>query len=59
LVLRHLVHAIRTPWPRVNVLVRWGSQCGRHKARSWCERNRVASIFGLAGNKALIRQVAG
>ena len=25
---------------------------------TWCERNRVGYIFGLAGNKALLRQVA-
>src|SRR5690348_3269514 len=26
---------------------------------SWCERNRVAYLFGLAGNKVLLRRVAG
>jgi Transposase DDE domain group 1 len=26
---------------------------------SWCERNRVAYILGLAGNKVLLAQVAG
>jgi len=25
----------------------------------WCERNRVAYVFGLAGNKVLLRHVAG
>src|SRR3954449_12819459 len=26
---------------------------------SWCERNRIAYIFGLAGNKVLLERVAG
>ena len=26
---------------------------------SWCERNRVAYILGLAGNKVLLSRVAG
>ena len=26
---------------------------------SWCERNRVGYVFGLAGNKVLLRRVAG
>ena len=25
---------------------------------SWCERNRVGYVFGLAGNKVLLRRVA-
>ncbi|MEZ5933335.1 MAG: transposase [Alphaproteobacteria bacterium] len=28
------------------------------RPRPWCERNRVGYIFGLAGNKVLLRQVA-
>jgi hypothetical protein len=58
LVLRHLVKAIRAHWPRVEILVRGDSHYARREAMSWCERNRVAYVFGLAGNKVLLRRVA-
>jgi hypothetical protein len=59
LVLRHVVAAIRRRWPRVDILVRGDSHYARHEAMSWCERNRVAYILGLAGNKVLLARVAG
>jgi hypothetical protein len=59
LVLRHVIRAIRRRWPRVDILVRGDSHYGRPEAMSWCERNRVAYIFGLAGNKVLLRCVTG
>ena len=59
LVLRHIVAAIRRHWPKVDILVRGDSHYARHEAMSWCDRNRVAYAFGLAGNKVLLRQVAG
>jgi hypothetical protein len=59
LVLRHIVGAIRARWPRVDILVRGDSHYARHEAMSWCERNRVAYVFGLAGNKVLLARVAG
>jgi hypothetical protein len=58
LVLRHVVTAIRRRWPRVDILVRGDSHYGRPEAMSWCERNRVAYILGLAGNKVLLARVA-
>jgi hypothetical protein len=58
LVLRHVIRAIRKRWPRVDILVRGDSHYGRHEAMSWCERNRVAYVLGLASNKVLIRRVA-
>jgi hypothetical protein len=58
LVLRHVVRAIRARWPRVDILVRGDSHYGRHEAMSWCEQHRVAYIFGLAGNKVLLANVA-
>ena len=54
---RHVVRAIRARWPRVDILVRGDSHYGRHEAMSWCERNRVGYIFGLAGNKVLLGRV--
>jgi hypothetical protein len=59
LVLRHVVGAIRRRWPRVDILVRGDSHYSRPEAMSWCERNRVAYILGLAGNKVLLARVAG
>src|SRR4051812_10867088 len=59
LVLRHVIRAIRARWPRVDILVRGDGHYGRPEAMSWCERNRVAYLFGLAGNQVLLRRVAG
>jgi hypothetical protein len=59
LVLRHVIRRIRARWPRVDILVRGDGHYGRPEAMSWCERNRVAYAFGLAGNKVLLRRVAG
>jgi Transposase DDE domain group 1 len=58
LVLRHVIRAIRARWPKVDILVRGDSHYGRHEAMSWCERNRVAYAFGLAGNKVLLAHTA-
>jgi hypothetical protein len=58
LVLRHLIRRIRARWPRVDILVRGDSHYGRPEAMSWCERERVGYIFGLAGNQVLLRRVA-
>jgi hypothetical protein len=68
--LRHVIGRIRTRWPRVEILVRgdshgacpraglWPDPGGRIEAMTWCERNRVTYIFGLAGNKVLLRKAA-
>jgi Transposase DDE domain group 1 len=58
LVLRHGIRAIRRRWPRVDILVRGDSHHGRPEAMGWCERNRVAYLFGLAGNQVLLGRVA-
>ncbi|KAA0591983.1 hypothetical protein J2848_003829 [Azospirillum lipoferum] len=57
LVLRHVVHALRARWPRVDILVRGDSHYGRQQAMSWCERNRVGYVFGLGGNTVLLGRV--
>jgi Transposase DDE domain group 1 len=38
--------------------VRGDSHYARTEAMAWCERQRVGYIFGLAGNKVLLRQVS-
>jgi hypothetical protein len=58
-VLRHVIGRIRARWPRVEILVRGDSHYGRPEAMSWCERQRVGYVFGLAGNKVLLARVAG
>jgi len=58
LVLRHVVKAIRARWPRVEILIRGDSHYARHEAMTWCERNRVGYVFGLAGNQVLLARVA-
>jgi len=58
LVLRHVVKAIRAHWPRVEILIRGDSHYARHEAMTWCERNRVGYVFGLAGNQVLLARVA-
>jgi Transposase DDE domain group 1 len=57
-VLRHLVRAIRTRWPAVDILIRGDSHYSRPEALTWLERNRVGYVFGLAGNKVLLAGVA-
>jgi len=57
MVLRHVVRAVRARWPRVDILIRGDSHYGRPEAMAWCERHRVGYIFGLAGNKVLLRRV--
>jgi hypothetical protein len=58
LVLRHVVRAIRSRWPSVEILIRGDSHYSRPEAMSWLERNGVGYIFGLAGNKVLLARVA-
>jgi hypothetical protein len=58
LVLRHVIRRIRARWPRVEILVRGDGHYGRPEAMTWCERNRVGYVFGLAGNKVLLARVA-
>ena len=53
LVLRHVVKAIRRRFPKVDIVIRGDSHYGRHEALDWLERNRIAYIFGLAGNAVL------
>src|SRR5688572_9926102 len=59
LILRHVIRRIRARWPKVDILVRGDSHYGRPEAMTWCERERVGYVFGLAGNKVLLGRVAG
>ena len=57
-VLRHVIRQIRARWPRVQILIRGDSHYGRIEAINICERYGVGYIFGLAGNRVLLRKVA-
>jgi hypothetical protein len=57
-VLRHLVKALRARWSKVEIVIRGDSHYARPEAMSWLERNRVRYVFGLAGNRVLLGQVA-
>jgi hypothetical protein len=52
------VKAIRARWPRVEILIRGDSHYARHEAMTWCERNRIGYVFGLAGNPVLLTRIA-
>jgi hypothetical protein len=56
-VLRHVIRQIRARWPRVRILIRGDSHYGRIEAITLCERLRVGYVFGLAGNRVLLRKV--
>src|SRR3954466_14411726 len=58
LVLHHVIRRLRARWPRVDILVRGDGHYGRPEAMAWCERDRVGYVFGLAGNRVLLRRVA-
>lgn len=53
-----MIGRIRARWPKVEIIVRGDSHYGRPEAMTWCARNRIGYIFGLAGNPVLLRQVA-
>jgi Transposase DDE domain group 1 len=65
LVLRQVVKAIRarcsTGAPTQGggeILVRGDSPYARPEAMTWCERHRIGSVFGLAGNQVLLARIA-
>lgn len=55
---RRLVGAIRTHWPKVEILLRADSHYAAPEVFAWCRANRVDWVFGLAPNLALARHVA-
>lgn len=55
-VLSLLVKQLRKTWPKVKIIFRGDSGFCRHKMLSWCERNGVDYVVGLAKNKRLNAQ---
>ena len=54
-VLALLVRRLRQAWPGVKIVFRGDSGFCRHRMLSWCERNDVSYIVGLARNRVLER----
>ena len=55
--LRRLIGRIRRRWPDTRICIRGDSHYGRPEVMTWCERNGVGFILGLAGNVVLDRLV--
>src|ERR1700731_3308776 len=55
---RRLVGALRSHWPKVEILLRADSQYASPEVFDWFRENRVDWVFGLAPNAALCRHVA-
>jgi hypothetical protein len=53
-ILSLLVKAIRKVWPHTKIVFRGDSGFCRHKMLSWCERNNIAYIVGIAKNSRLL-----
>lgn len=52
-VLALLVKRLREVWPKVRIVFRGDSGFCRHRMLSWCERNHVGYIVGIARNTRL------
>ena len=50
---RRLIGALRSHWPKVEILLRADSHYACPEVFDWCRKNRVDWIFGLAPNPAL------
>jgi hypothetical protein len=52
-----IVAQIRARWPRVRIVLRADSGFARDALMSWCEKNRVDYLFGLARNPRLAAMI--
>jgi Transposase DDE domain group 1 len=50
-----IVTQIRAAWPEVKIILRGDSGFCRNELMSWCEKQRVDFVFGLARNQRLRR----
>ena len=55
--LQRVVQQIRSKWRRVPILVRGDSGFCRDAIMSWCEREGIDYIFGLAKNPRLLQEI--
>jgi len=52
-----IVKQIRERWPKVRIILRGDSGFCREELMSWCEKNDVDYVFGLARNDRLQKQI--
>ena len=57
--LKRIVGQIRQCWPQVSIVVRGDSGFAREELMSWCERQGVDFVLGLARNQRLQRAIGG
>jgi len=55
--LQRIVAQIREHWPETQIIVRADSGFCREELMSWCERNHVDYVLGLARNQRLRRRI--
>jgi hypothetical protein len=55
--LKRVVAQIRKRWPRVHILVRGDSGFCRDAIMTWCERQGIDYVFGLAKNARLLAEI--
>jgi len=53
-ILKLLVRELRRVWPKVRIIVRADSGFCRHRMLSWCEKNDVDYLIGIARNERLV-----
>ncbi|MBZ5586822.1 MAG: transposase, partial [Acidobacteriia bacterium] len=54
---RRIVQRLRFTWPEVEIVLRADSGFCREEIMSWCEKNRVGYVFGLARNERLVKKL--
>ena len=52
-----IVKRLRFTWPDANIILRADSGFCRDALMSWCEKNRVGYVFGLAKNERLVKKL--
>ena len=55
--LKRVVSQIRKRWPRVHILVRGDSGFCRDAIMTWCERQGIDYVLGLAKNARLLKEI--
>jgi hypothetical protein len=54
---QRIVKRLRFTWPEVKIILRADSGFCRDDLMSWCEKNRVGYVFGLAKNERLAKKL--
>jgi hypothetical protein len=54
---QRIVAQLRASWPKTRIVLRADSGFCREELMSWCERNGVDYVFGLARNNRLVKQI--